>query len=322
MRPKVEDQDVPGGKRDLIGYGTEQPQVVWPNGARLAINLVVNNEEGSENSIPSGDGKSEGLAELMYAATPEDYRDLWSESIYEYGSRAGVVRLLRMFDEYKVKSTFYTTAVALERNPGVADWVRESGHEPCSHGWRFEEHFRLSRDEEREHIAWAVESIKETTGERPLGWYCRYGPSVSTRELLVEEGGFLYDSLVGNDDLPNFTEVNGKQWLVVPYSITYNDGRFVVPQGFGAPVDFVDVCKRGIDELWLEGERGFPKMISIGLHPRWIGQAGRASALREVLEYAQEKGDVWFARRDEIARWWIDHHEEWDRVDVRKGLAS
>ena len=311
-RPRLVDQDVQGPGRDLVGYGRRKPRVVWPDGARVAVNIVVNNEEGSEYSWPAGDARNEGLAEINYVMQP-GYRDLCAESVYEFGSRAGVHRLLELFDEYGIKTTFFTAAVALERNPDVAAWLRESGHEACSHGWRWIEHWLLSREEERDHIRWAVESITETCGERPLGWYCRYGPSVNTRELLVEEGGFVYDSDAYNDDLPYFTEVGGRRHLVVPYnSFPYNDVRFVLAQGYSSPADFYDSCRRGLDELWREGDRGHPKMMSIGLHPRLTGQAGRTSALREFIEYALARGGVWFTRRIDIARWWLDHHEHFE----------
>jgi peptidoglycan/xylan/chitin deacetylase (PgdA/CDA1 family) len=305
-----EDDDAPGPRRDLIGYGRRKPKVRWPNDARVALSLIVNNEEGSEYSLPT-DGRNEGLAEIPYTMPPE-YRDLCAESVYEYGGRAGIWRLLELFDELKVKTTFFAAAVTFEMNPEVAQAAMEGGHEPCSHGWRWEESWLLSRDEERQHIQWAIESFERSIGQRPVGWYYRYGPSVNTRELLVEEGGFLYDSDAYNDDLPYFTEVNGKRHLVLPYTLTYNDGRFVLPQGFGGPSDFVDLCKRGFDELGREADRGYPKMMSVGLHPRWMGQAGRTSALREFIEYAQANG-AWIARRDEIARWWLDHHEEFER---------
>ena len=304
------DQDVPGPRRVFPGYGRRQPKVVWPNGAKVAVNLVVNYEEGSEYSKPAGDGRNEGLAEIPYVMDTQ-YRDLCAESVYEYGSRAGIWRLMRLFDEYDVKVTFYACAVALERNPEVGQWIQEAGHEPCSHGWRWSEHWLFDREQERQHMQWAVESIERTCGERPLGWYCRYGPSVNTRELVVEEGGFVYDADAYNDDLPYFTEVKGKRHLVVPYTLTYNDGRYVLPQGFSGPGDFFDICRRGLDEYLREGEAGYPKMMSIGLHPRWVGQAARVNALREFIEYAQAKGDVWFARRIDIARWWLEHHEEW-----------
>lgn len=309
---KLEDQDVPGPRRDYVGYGRRQPRVVWPNDAKVAVNLVVNYEEGSEYSKAAGDDRNEGLAEINYLM-PAEYRDLCAESIYEYGSRTGIWRLLRLFDECGVKSTFFACAVALERNPEVGEWIREAGHEPCSHGWRWSEHWLLDREEERRRMQWAVESIERTCGERPLGWYCRYGPSVNTRELVVEDGGFVYDADAYNDDLPYFAEVHGRRHLIVPYTLTYNDGRFVLPQGYSSPSDFAEYCKRGLDELRREGHAGYPKMMSIGLHPRWAGQAGRTSGLREFIEYGLELGDIWFARRIDIAQWWLEHHEEFER---------
>ncbi len=302
------DRDFPGPKRDFVGYGRQLPQVHWPHDAKVAINIVVNYEEGSEYSKPAGDDRNEGLGEIAYAMESR-YRDLSVESTYEYGSRAGIWRLMRLCSEYDVHCTFFACAVALERNPEVAAYLRASPHDFISHGWRWEEHWRLDRDTERQHMQWAIESFQQTLGKRPTGWYCRYGPSVNTRELVVEEGGFLFDSDAYNDDLPYFTEVNGTRHLVVPYTLTYND-----LQGDKSPDDFADFCKRGIDELWLEGDRGYPKMMSIGLHPRLIGQAGRASALREIIEHGLGKGSVWFARRNDIARWWLDHHGEFERA--------
>jgi peptidoglycan/xylan/chitin deacetylase (PgdA/CDA1 family) len=311
------DQQVPGPRRDFVGYGRRQPRVVWPKAAKVAVNLVVNYEEGSEYSIPAGDGRNEGWAELP-PAIGNDTRDLMTESVYEYGGRAGIWRVMRLFDEYQVKVTFFAAAVALERNPEVASWLKEAGHEPCSHGWRWIEHWKLTRDQEREHIRAAVDSIQRTCGERPLGWYCRYGPSVNTRELLIEEGGFIYDADSYNDDLPYFTEVNEKRHLIVPYNaLAYNDVRFVLSQGYGGPSDFADICISALDELRREGAEGYPKMMSIGLHPRWIGQPGRIAGLRKFIEYALEKGDVWMTRRIDIARWWLDHHKEFESASAQ-----
>jgi peptidoglycan/xylan/chitin deacetylase (PgdA/CDA1 family) len=297
---------VPGPQRDFVGYGRRVPRVHWPEGARIAINLVLNYEEGSEYAYPNGDGRNDGLTEVIYSMDPQ-YRDLCAESVFEYGSRAGVWRVERLLTEYKIPITFFACAVALERNREVGAWLREAGHEPCCHGWRWEEMWRLSREEEAEHIRLAIESIKETCGERPLGWYCRYGPSVNTRELVVEEGGFVYDSDAYNDDLPYFVEVKGKRQLIVPYSMTYNDGKFGLLPAYGSPADFLDNLKRGLDQLWDEGAT-HPRMMSIGLHPRLIGQASRIHALREFIDYALKKGGVWFCRRIDIARWWLDHH--------------
>lgn len=292
-------------ERDLVGYGQNEPIVRWPDDARVALNLVVNYEEGSEYSFPLGDGQNEkhgGEEEYPY---PEGVRDLAQESVFEYGSRVGIWRLMRLFDEYEVPVTFSACALAFELNPAVAKAAREAGHDLLSHGWRWEEHWRLSRDEEREHIRCAVESFTKTWGERPLGYYCRYGPSVNTRELVVEEGGFLYDGDAYNDDYPYFVKVGDHDQLVVPYSLTYND-----LQGSRTPGDMLEYCRRALDEVWLEGERGHPKMMSVGLHPRMIGQAARTGALREFIEHAQAKEGVWFARRLDIAKWWLDHHEE------------
>ena len=309
---KLVDGDVPGPTRDYVGYGRHTPRVVWPDGAKVAVNIVVNYEEGSEYSWPAGDGHSDGAAELAGWAPEPQYRDLHVESVYEYGSRAGVWRLIRLFARYGIKVTFFAAAVALERNRDVAAAIGEAGHEPCSHGWRWIESWKLSREQEREQIQAAIESIRETCGQRPLGWYCRYGPSVNTRELLVEEGGFTYDADAYNDDLPYFTETLGKRHLVVPYnSLPYNDARFV--QSFGSPVDFYDTLRMGLDEYRIDAEGGYPKMMTIGLHPRWTGHATRTAGLRQFIEYALGKGDVWFAPRIEIADWWLAHHAEWER---------
>jgi len=305
FRP-FQETTVAGPKRDLVGYGRRVPRARWPDGARVAVSLVLNYEEGSEYSYPNGDGRNDGLTEVIYAMDPQ-YRDLCAESVFEYGSRAGVWRVERLLTEYKIPITFFACAVALERNREVGAWLREAGHEPCCHGWRWEEMWRLSREEEAEHIRLAIESMKETCGERPLGWYCRYGPSVNTRELVVEEGGFVYDSDAYNDDLPYFVEVKGKRQLIVPYSMTYNDGKFGLLPAYGSPTDFLDNLKRGLDQLWDEGAT-HPRMMSVGLHPRLIGQASRVHALREFIDYALKKGGVWFCRRIDIARWWLDHH--------------
>jgi peptidoglycan/xylan/chitin deacetylase (PgdA/CDA1 family) len=309
---ELKDKDVPGPRRDFVGYGRRIPKVAWPDDAKVAVNVIVNYEEGSEYSIPAGDGRNEGLAEIPYTM-PGEHRDLNAESVYEFGARAGSMRLLRMFDEFGIKATFFAAAVAVERNPEVGEWVREAGHDVAGHGWRWIDQSALDKDEEREQIKAAVESLERTCGERPYGWFSRYSASVNTRELLAEEGGFIYDSDSFADDLPYFVEVGEVQQLIVPYTLLYNDGRFVLPQVFGSPGDFAETLKLGLDELLREGRAGHPKMMSIGLHPRWTGQAARAAALRQFIEYALEQGDVWFARRKDIAQWWREHHEEFAR---------
>jgi peptidoglycan/xylan/chitin deacetylase (PgdA/CDA1 family) len=230
---------VAGPARDLVGYGREVPRVVWPEQARIAVNFVINYEEGSEVQM-GADGRNEAILGEMALGLESSYRDLALESVYEYGSRAGIWRLQRLFDAREVPVTVFAGAVAVERNPEVAAWLRDSAHEICSHGWRWEEVWRLSRDEEREHIEAAVASFEATCGRRPLGWYCRYGPSVHTRELLLEVGGFEYDADAYNDDLPYFVQVLGRRHLVVPYTFTYNDARFVTGTGYGSPSDFTD----------------------------------------------------------------------------------
>ncbi len=307
----IDRTDVPGPTRDYVGYGGRVPKVTWPNGATVALNLVVNFEEGSEYSLPAGDQRNEGGAELPGWGMDHEHRDLFAESVFEYGSRAGVWRLLRLFDEYKVNATFFAAAVALERNLGVGEWIQRSGHDVCAHGWRWTEHWLLSREEEKARIAAAVEAITRTCGAPPSGWYCRYSASVNTRELVAEHGDpFIYDSDAYNDDLPYFTEVAGKRQLVVPYnSLPYNDARFVAGM---TPADYFDMCKRGLDEYRREGLAGFPKMMTVGLHPRWAGQASRTSAVRELIEYAQGLGDVWIARRKDIAKWWLENHQSFE----------
>ncbi len=302
-----------GPDRDLIGYGRHVPKVTWPNGARVAVSLCLNYEEGSERTWHAGDNVNENSGE-NHRVFSANVRNLAMESVFEYGSRAGVHRILRMFDELDVKCTAFAAAVALAVNREVADWMVDAGHEICSHGWRWSEQWTMTRDEERERIQMAIALFEEVCGQRPSGWYSRYGPSINTRELLVD-AGFTYDSDAYNDDLPYFSQVKGKRHLIVPYSMTYNDGRFHSGH-LGGPDDFFSITRRGFDYLWEEGAT-HPRMMSIGLHPRWIGQAGRASALREFIEHALGKGQVWFARRIDIANWWLEHHQEFERKSER-----
>jgi peptidoglycan/xylan/chitin deacetylase (PgdA/CDA1 family) len=227
--------------------------------------------------------------------------------MYEFGSRVGIWRLLRLFGERKLPVTVFGCALALERNPRVAEAIAAAGYDVCCHGWRWEEHFRLSEDEERERIARAVASIARTTGERPLGWYCRYGPSENTRRLLVEEGGFLYDSDAYNDELPYWVSVSGRNHLVVPYTMDANDAKFLQPAGFGTSADFEIYLKATFDQLYDEGATS-PGLMSIGLHPRIAGRPGRARALAGFLDYLMQHDRVWVCRRVDVARHWTTHH--------------
>ena len=294
--------------RDLVGYGADPPHAVWPNGARIALQIVMNYEEGSEYSIPDGDGISETyLTEVPGATLGPDKRDLIVESIYEYGSRAGFWRLMRMFEARKINVTVFGAALALERNPAAARAIVAAQHEVCSHGWRWVGFQNMSIEQEREEMLRAVASIERTIGQRPLGWYCRYAPSDNTRRLVVEEGGFLYDSDAYNDDLPYWTRVDGKAHLVIPYTLDANDMKFSVAPGFSAPSGFYEYLKDAFDVLYAEGKTT-PKMMSVGLHTRLAGRPGRAAALARFLDYVLEHQDVWIARRVDIARHWIAHH--------------
>jgi peptidoglycan/xylan/chitin deacetylase (PgdA/CDA1 family) len=291
--------------RDLVGYGANPPTGTWPNGARLAISIVVNYEEGSERSHAMGDPDQESMTEWGNYPMPPEIRNLAMESMYEYGARVGIWRLLEIMKAVDVKATFFACAVAMEHNPQVAKAAVDHGHEICSHGYRWEEVFRLSEKDERERIRLAVQSFEKTCGKRPVGWYCRYGPSDRTRRLVVEEGGFLYDSDAYNDDTPYFVEVSGQRHLVVPYTPDINDFCFWNSPGFVQARDMYEYMRESFDVLYAEAAR-YPRMMSIGLHPRIIGRAGRVRALKWFIDKAKQYPDVWFATREEIARAWID----------------
>lgn len=292
--------------RDFVGYGEHPPRVEWPGKARVALSMVVNYEEGSEYSFAFGDRLQEGYKE--YPKTmPEGVRDFANESTYEYGSRVGFWRILRIFKKHEAPATFYACALALERNPAAARAITAHGHEVCCHGYRWEEVFRKSEDEERADIHKAVASLRETTGERPVGWYSRYSPSVHTRRLLMEEGGFAYDSDSYCDDLPYYVQVDGKPFLILPYTLETNDIRFWAGGGFSTADDFFAYMRDALDTLWEEGAET-PKMMSVGLHMRIIGRPARARALDKFLAYARAKGGVWITRRIDIAKAWTAQH--------------
>jgi peptidoglycan/xylan/chitin deacetylase (PgdA/CDA1 family) len=303
---KYDKEAVESMERDLIGYGNSPPTIRWPNGARLAISIVDNYEEGSERTFAMGDPDQETMTEWGSYPLPPEVRNLAMESMNEYGSRAGIWRILRVLEKHDVRCTFFASAIALEKAPEVARTAVAQRHEICSHGYRWEEVFRLSEKEERNHIKMALDSFRRTTGKRPVGWYCRYGPSVNTRRLLVEEGGFIYDSDAYNDDLPYFVEVEGKQHLVVPYTPDVNDFRFWQANGPVTAGQFYDYLRDTFDVLYEEAAT-HPKMMSLGLHNRIIGRPGRIKSLDDFIGYAKSKPEVWFATREEIARWWLDH---------------
>lgn len=291
--------------RDFIGYGPHRPDIRWPNGARIAVSLVVNYEEGAEYSPLDGDPAHEMNSEVPSPVAASE-RDLANESFFEYGSRVGVWRIMDILDEHDVPATFFVCAQALERNPYVGPEIVRRGHDICGHGERWEEAFRMDREAERAAMARAVETIIRLTGVQPPGWYVRYGPSIHTRELVVEHGGFLYDSNAYNDDLPYYTTVHGAPWLVVPYGLDVNDTKFW-RGGMSRADDFFAAMRDAFDRLYREGAT-HPKMLSIGLHCRIVGRPARAVALEQFLSYAQGFPDVWFARRVEIAQWWREHY--------------
>ncbi len=293
-------------QRDFIGYGANPPDPRWPGGARLAINFVMNYEEGSEPSIQDGEDYSEnGLSDSQGVSQGDPGRDLASESLFEYGSRVGFWRLMRMFQEHGLPMTIFGCALALERNPAAAQSIRDSGFDVCSHGWRWIKHFLLDEEQERQHIRRAVESIERTTGARPLGWYCRYAPSVNTRRLVVEEGGFLYDSDYYGDELPFWKTVQGRPHLVVPYSLTNNDGKYM--GSVGTSDEWFAFIRDAFDVLYAEGATR-PKMMSVGLHMRLIGHPARSAGLARFLDHVMKHEDVWITRRVDIARHWIKTH--------------
>ena len=294
--------------RDLVGYGANPPHPKWPGDAKIALQIVLNYEEGSEYSIPDGDDTSETyLREVPGSSMGKGMRDLQVESVYEYGSRAGFWRLLRLFKAKDIPVTIFGAALALERNPAAVEAIVNAGYDICCHGWRWIGYHLLDEAEEREHIQKAVASLKKFTGDRPLGWYCRYAPSLNTRRLIVEEGGFLYDSDAYNDDLPYWVEVEGKSHLVIPYTLDNNDMKYCVAPGFNSGNDFYTYLKDAFDVLYAEGETS-PKMMSVGLHARLAGKPGRIAALARFIDYVQSHERVWICRRLDIANHWIKHH--------------
>lgn len=294
--------------RDLVGYGANPPHPRWPGNAKIALQIVLNYEEGSEYSIPDGDDTSEiYLREVPGSSMGKGMRDLQVESVYEYGSRAGFWRLMRLFKAKDIQVTIFGAALALERNPAAAEAIVDAGYDICCHGWRWIGYHLLNETEEREHIQKAVASLKQLTGDRPLGWYCRYAPSLNTRRLIVEEGGFLYDSDAYNDDLPYWVKVGDKSHLVIPYTLDNNDMKYCVAPGFNSGNDFYTYLKDAFDVLYAEGATA-PKMMSVGLHARLAGKPGRIAALVRFIDYVRSYEQVWICRRLDIAQHWIKHH--------------
>ena len=292
-------------ERDFIGYGLNPPKIEWPDGARVAVSVVVNYEEGSEYSLLDGDPHRETNSEVP-SPLPLDERDLANESFFEYGSRVGVWRIMDILGQYRVPATFFCCALALERNPQVGPEIVRRGHEVFGHGYRWEEYYLMDIESEREAIHRTIESLERTTGVKPVGWYTRYAPSENTRKLVASNGEFIYDSNSYGDDIPYYETVEGEPWLVVPYSLEVNDTRFW-RGGMNRPSDFLETLTNTFDLLYEEGLEN-PKIMNVGLHCRIAGRPSRASVLKQFLAYVDDKPNVWFARRDEIARWWLENY--------------
>ena len=289
--------------RDFLGYGPNPPDPKWPGGARLALSFVLNYEEGSENTVLNGDAGSEQYLHEVPGGPSRPERDLSTETQFEYGARAGVWRVLRLFAERGLPLTIYGVGRALELNPTAARAFADSGHEVASHGWRWIDYRHVPEEVERAEIARCVETIERTTGQKPVGWYTGR-ISLRTRRLVAEHGGFLYDSDSYADDLPYYVRCAGKPLLVVPYTLDNNDMKFAVPPGFTSGDGFTQHLTDSFDVLMREGAKT-PKMMSVGLHCRLAGRPGRAAALERFLDHVARHRDVWVCRRAEIARHWL-----------------
>jgi putative urate catabolism protein len=290
--------------RDFVGYGEHPPDPGWPAGARLALNFVLNYEEGGENTPLEGDPASEAFLHEVVGAPPTiGRRNLNTESMFEYGSRAGFWRVHRIFTKHGLPLTVYGVAQALERNPEAARAMVAAGWEVASHGWRWIDYMEMPEDEERAHIRRAIETIERVCGQRPVGWYTGR-ISDNTRRLVVEEGGFLYDSDSYADELPYWVDVGGQAQLIVPYTLDVNDFKFLLVNGFVTGDQFHEYLVDSFEQLYEEGGR----MMTVGLHCRIVGRPGRARALDAFLAHVREREDVWVATRADIARHWREHH--------------
>jgi putative urate catabolism protein len=294
--------------RDMVGYGRNPPDPDWPGGAYVAVQFVINYEEGGENNILHGDAASEAfLSEIVGAQPWPGQRHMNMESIYEYGSRAGFWRLWRMFTARRVPVTVYGVATALERNPDAVAAMLQADWEIASHGLKWIDYKDFSREAEREHMREAIRIHTAVTGTRPLGWYTGRS-SVHTLDLVMEDGGFLYASDTYADDLPYWLTGPHGQVVAIPYTLDANDMRFATPQGFNSGDQFFAYLRDSFDALYAEGEAGAARMMSVGLHCRLIGRPGRAASLARFLDYVESKPKVWLPRRIDIARHWRERH--------------
>jgi len=292
--------------RNLVGYGDKEIKAVWPNNSRLALQIVLNYEEGAENSVLHGDKHSETFLSEIIGAQPIKGRHINMESMYEYGSRRGFWRLHKLFQEKNIPITIFGVAMALERNPDVCKAIKNGNYEVASHGWRWIDYQNVKKNVEKEHMKKAVKSIEKIFGKRPLGWYTgRCSPN--TRDLVFDDGGFLYDSDSYSDDLPYWEYKKNKKQLIIPYTLDNNDMRFATNQGFNSGEQFYTYLKDSFDALYEEGKNS-PKMMSVGLHCRLIGRPGRIQSLKKFLEYVLKFDDVWICKRIDIAKHWIKNY--------------
>ena len=292
--------------RDMVGYGSKKLEVKWPNNARIALQIVLNYEEGAENCIINGDKHSEVFLSEIIGAQPVKGRHINMESLYEYGSRSGFWRLHKLFQKKKIPITIFGVGMALEKNPEICKAIKDANYEVASHGWRWIDYQSVKKSEEKKHMKLVIKKIKEIFGERPLGWYTgRCSPN--TRDLVFEEGGFLYDSDSYSDDLPYWEIRKKKKQLIIPYTLDNNDMRFVANQGFNTGDHFFTYLKDSFDALYEEGKTN-PKMMSVGLHCRLVGRPGRIQSLKRFLEYVLSHEDVWICKRIDIAKHWIKNY--------------
>ena len=290
----------------MVGYGETTPKIEWPNKAKIALQIVLNYEEGAENCILHGDKNSEVFLSEIIGAKPIKGRHINMESIYEYGSRRGFWRLHELFKEKKIPITIFGVAMALERNKNICDVIKKSNYEIACHGWRWIDYQNISKAIEKKHMSLAIQSMKKIFGKRPLGWYTgRCSPN--TRDLVMEEGGFLYDSDSYSEDLPYWEIKKGKKQLIIPYTLDNNDMRFATNQGFNCGDQFYNYLKDSFDTLYNEGDIS-PKMMSVGLHCRLIGRPGRIKSLRKFLDYVLKHEKVWICKRIDIAKHWIKNY--------------
>ena len=292
--------------RDMVGYGSKNLNVTWPNNARIAVQIVLNYEEGAENCVLNGDKNSEVFLSEIIGAQPIKGRHINMESLYEYGSRSGFWRVHKLFQEKKIPITIFGVGMALEKNPEICKAIKDANYEVASHGWRWIDYQNVKKSEERKHMKLAIKKIKEIFGERPLGWYTgRCSPN--TRDLVFEDGGFLYDSDSYSDDLPYWEIRKKKKQLIIPYTLDNNDMRFATNQGFNTGDHFFTYLKDSFDALYEEGKTS-PKMMSVGLHCRLIGKPGRVQSLKKFLDYILRYDDIWICKRIDIAKHWIKNY--------------